>query len=97
MAKLKIADFRTDALLQAAGKAKVVTTTGNMDSKLENSSDMKVKIHVMSGEMIEKDENIYEVAKIKVTAVDGKRSTISSALSNGRTRHKPRHISREDG
>lgn len=85
MAKIKIADFKTDSLLLAAGKAKVVTTIGTGDSKLENSSDARVKIHVMSGEMIEKDENIYEVAKIKVTSVDGKRSTIASALGNGRS------------
>ena len=35
MAKLKIADFKTDTLLQAAGKAKVVTQTGTVDSKLK--------------------------------------------------------------
>jgi len=85
MAKLKIADFRTDSLLQAAGKAKVVTQTGNIDSKIENSKDDKVKVHLISSEMREDGENIYEVAKIKVTAVDGKRSTISKALSNGRS------------
>ena len=85
MAKLKIADFRIDPLLQAFGKAKVVTQSGNNDSKIENSKDMKVKIHMLSSEMIEYDENIYEIAKIKVTAVDGKRSTIASALSSGRT------------
>ena len=82
MAKLKIADFKTDSLLRAAGKAKVVTQTGN-DSKIENSSDAKVKVHVMSSKMVEDGENIYEVAKIKVTAVDKKRRTISRVLSNG--------------
>ena len=82
MAKLKIADFKTDSLLRAAGKAKVVTQTGN-DSKIENSSHTKVKVHVMSSKMVEDGENIYEVAKIKVTAVDKKRRTISRVLSNG--------------
>lgn len=84
MAKLKIADFQTDPLLQAAGKAKIITTTGIGDSKLENSPNAGIGFHVMSSEMIEKDENIFEMAKIKVTAVDGKRSTIESVISNGR-------------
>lgn len=84
MAKLKIADFQTDPLLQAAGKAKIITTTGIGDSKLENSPNAGISFHVMSSEMIEKDENIFEMAKIKVTAVDGKRSTIESVISNGR-------------
>ena len=35
--------------------------------------------------MIEKDENIYEIAKIKVIAVDKKIDTIRRALSNGRS------------
>jgi hypothetical protein len=34
----------------------------------------------MSSEIIEKDENVYEKSKIKVSSVDGKRSTISSFL-----------------
>lgn len=83
MAKIKIANSRTDGLLFAAGKAKAVSGQTGGASKIENSKDKKISISVLSSEMVEKDENIYEVAKIKVSSVDGKRSTISSVLSTG--------------
>jgi hypothetical protein len=85
MAKLKIANSITDRLFSAAGKAKVVVAKSAGTARIENSKGGKISISVISGEMIEKEENIYEVAKIKVTSVDGKRSTIAQALSSGTT------------
>jgi len=84
MAKFKIANSRIDSLLQASGRAKVVVDYSDSESRIENSKDRMIKVSVISSQMMEEEENIYEVAKIKVTAVDGKRSTISRELSNGR-------------
>ena len=85
MAKIKIANSRIDDLFGAAGKAKVVVGNQNGQSKIENSRNKSVSVSVLSSEMVEEDENIYEVAKIKVTSVNGKRSTISRVLSSGRS------------
>jgi len=85
MAKTKIANSRVDPLFEKSGKAKVVSRPSGINSKLQNSEDKSLSISVLSSEMIEKDENIFEVAKIRVDSVDGKRSTISQSLSNNRT------------
>jgi len=81
MAKIKIANSNIDSLLSATGRAKVITRTSSNDSKLENSSKDLLKITVVSSEMMEDEEMAYEIAKIKITANDGRRSTIASALS----------------
>ena len=85
MAKIKIANSRIDDLFGAAGKAKVVVGNQNGQSKIENSRNKSVSVSVLSSQMVEEDENIYEVAKIKVTSVNGKRSTISRVLSSARS------------
>lgn len=85
MAKLKIANSRIDDLFNAAGKAKVVVPQSAGSSRIENSKNKTISITVESSRMIEKDENIFEVAKIKVTSADGKRSTIARALGSGRS------------
>lgn len=84
MAKIKIANSNIDSLLDASGKAKVVTRTSSNDSKIENSSKDLVKISVISSKIMEDEGEVYEVAKIKITANNKKRSTISSVISNGR-------------
>ena len=81
MAKIKIANSNIDSLLSATGRAKVITRTSSNDSKLENSSKDLLKITVVSSEMMEDEEMAYEIAKVKITANDGRRSTIASALS----------------
>ena len=84
MAKIKIANSNIDSLLNASGKAKVVTRTSSNDSKLENSSKNLIDISVMSSEILEDEEMLYEIAKVKITANDGRRSTISSEINTGR-------------
>lgn len=84
MAKIKIANSNIDSLLNASGKAKVVTRTSSNDSKLENSSKNLIDISVMSSEIREDEEMLYEIAKVKITANDGRRSTISSEINTGR-------------
>ena len=85
MAKIKIANSLIDSALESSGLAKVVNRTSNNDARIQNSNEKKIKIKVTSSRTIEDSEQIYEVAKIKVTSVDGKQATISSALSSGRT------------
>jgi len=85
MAKIKIANSLTDSVLMASGRAKVVTRTSSSDSKIENSNKDDLRISVMSSKMMEDEDGTYEVAKIKVASVDGRRSSIAAALSSGRT------------
>lgn len=83
MAKKKLANSTTDSLLEAAGKAKVVTKTSQRESKIENSNRRDIKVKFMSSQLREDDESIYEVARIRIDSVDGKRQTIVDAISRG--------------
>ena len=85
MAKIKIANSITDSALMASGAAKVVTRASSNDSKIENSNKDDLRISVTSSKMMEDEEGVYEVAKIKVASTDGRRSTIAAALTSGRT------------
>lgn len=76
MAKKKFSNSRIDNLLDAAGRAKVVTKTSQRESKIENSSRKDVTIKILSSEIKEDDESIYEIAKIRIDPVDGKSKTI---------------------
>lgn len=58
--------------------SKIKITNSTSDNLLTSKS---VNVKVMSSRMIEKDENIYEVCRIKVTSSDGKRATISNLLN----------------
>ena len=76
MAKKKFSNSRIDNLLDAAGRAKVVSKTSQRESKIENSSRKDVTIKILSSEIKEDDESIYEIAKIRIDPVDGKSKTI---------------------
>ena len=81
MAKKKITNFKTDILLDASGKSKVITRTSRRESKIENSSRKDISIKIISSEIKEDAESIYEIATIRIDAIDGKRSTISDNIS----------------
>lgn len=83
MSKKKISNSTIDTLLLSAGKSKVVTQTSRGTSKIENSEDRKVKIKILSSAIREDGENIYEVCKIRIDATDGRKATISNAISIG--------------
>ena len=80
MAKKKFSNSKIDNLLDAAGRAKVVTKTSLRESKIENSSRKDIKIKILSSEIKEDGESIYEIAKIRIDSVNGKRRTIVDAI-----------------
>jgi hypothetical protein len=80
MAKKKLSNSKIDNLLDAAGKSKVVKKTSQRESKIQNSNRKDLSIKILSSEIREDDEIIYELAKIRIDSIDGKRETIASAI-----------------
>ena len=87
MPKIKIAESNTDPLLVSSGKGRVVTKRGINSAIIENSSDNSVKIKVLTSEVREDQEGIYEVAKVRIdsTKKQGSRSAIARAVQAGTT------------
>ena len=85
MPKIKIAESNTDPLLVSSGKGRVVTKRGINSAIIENSSDNSVKIKVLTSEVREDQEGIYEVAKVRIdsTKKQGSRSAIARAVRAG--------------
>jgi len=83
MPKLRIANAKIDNLLNAAGKSKVISKTSDFSGKLQNSSLSSVRISVLDSKMMESEEGIYEIAKIRIDPNDKRNITISSAISIG--------------
>jgi hypothetical protein len=85
MAKKKITNIDQDRLLLAAGRGKVLESYGFFKSKIKSSEDHSVKIKVLSSEIVDTDESIKEVVKIRIDAVDKARSrqTIRRAIPLG--------------
>lgn len=85
MPKIKIIEAITDEILTSSGKGKIVVEKGFDTSVIENTSTKDIAMKVLSSEMREDQESIYEVAKVRIDSVkkQGSRSAISRALQAG--------------
>ena len=85
MPKIKIIESITDPLFTSSGKGKVVAEKGFETSIIENTNAKDIKIKVLSSEMREEEEGVYEVAKIRIdsTKKQGARVAISNAIQTG--------------